>query len=373
MLERRKSSIKGERASAGRRRYYNGPMASIAVPVQAEPRGPLRPLNILRDLPQVADLIELCFETTMDDDGHSYVQQMRNASADRDFLAWANRVMESTSMPLAGYVWEEDGRIVGNVSLVFQAYQGRKLAMIANVATHPNSRRKGIGRALTERAMWDAQQKGVQDAWLQVRHDNATAIRIYADLGFEERARRTTYHSQTALGVAATHSQAESKSEAEAGRPVRITHKPSTRQWPLQRQWLERAHPTEISWYARWDWNRLGPGFFNSLYRMFVQYDVHQWAATRQQELLATASWVPSYRVTSALWLAASEGGGEAVTTVLQAARRELAHYRKVSLEYPAGELRQEIEAAGFEEFRTLLWMRATPGAAIRRPNKKET
>ena len=178
-------------------------MASIAVQMAAEHPGPLRPLNILRDLPQVADLIELCFETTMDDDGQSYVQQMRKASTDRDFLAWANKLMESTSMPLAGYVWEDNGKIVGNASLVFQAHRGRKLAMIANVATHPNYRRRGIGRALTERALLGAQQKGTRDIWLQVRQDNPGAIRIYSELGFEELARRTTYYSRSALGASA--------------------------------------------------------------------------------------------------------------------------------------------------------------------------
>src|SRR5574340_306401 len=141
MLEGCKSSVNALRSSMKGGRYYNDAMASIAVPITTQRAGPLRPLNILRDLPQVADLIELCFEATLDDDGHSYVQQMRRASTDRDFLAWANKVMESTSMPLAGYVWEEDGKIVGNSSLVFQAHRGQKLAMIANVATHPSYRR----------------------------------------------------------------------------------------------------------------------------------------------------------------------------------------------------------------------------------------
>jgi hypothetical protein len=106
---------------------------------------------------------------------------------------------------------------------------------------------------------------------------------------------------------------------------------------------------------------------------MFVQYDIRQWAATRGSDLLATATWVPSYRVPSTLWLAAPSGGEPAVTRVLETARRELAHYRRVSLEHPAGELRAEIEAAGFVEYRTLLWMHATPVATARIANKKET
>jgi ribosomal protein S18 acetylase RimI-like enzyme len=334
-------------------------MASIAVPLATQHAGPLRPLNILRDLPQVADLIELCFEMTIDDDGQSYVQQMRKASTDLDFLAWANKLMESTSMPLAGYVWEENGKIVGNASLVFQPHRGRKLAMIANVATHPDYRRRGIGRALTERALLGAQQKGARDIWLQVRQDNPSAIGIYRDLGFEERARRTTYYAPSGLGASAS-GELSSAATNSIHEPVLITHGVASRHWARQSEWLQRAHPEEIGWYARWDWDRLGPGVANSIYRLFVQFDVRQWVGSIGREPLATASWVPTYRGHNSLWLAAAPDAGVAVTRVLEAARRDLANYRKLSVEYPAGELRTEIEAAGFQEFRTLLWMRAT-------------
>jgi len=340
--------------------------------IASERQGPLRPLNILRDLPQVADLIELCFEATMDDEGQSYVQQMRKASKDRDFLSWAGRVMESTSMPLAGYVWEEDGKIIGNSSLVFQVHQGRKLAMIANVATHPKYRRRGIGRMLTERAMLGAHQKGAREIWLQVRDDNPTAIKIYVDLGFVERARRTTYHSRSAYTATTATADGQADGVAPGARDAVTVSRLSGRHWQRQREWLQRAHPDEISWYAHWDWSRLGPGVRNAFYRLVLQYDTRQWAATAHQELLASLSWVPSYRVPNALWLAAEPLSGRAVTLVLQKARRDLAHYRRLTVEYPAGELAPEIEAAGFERFRTLLWMRATEVALPRMDHQKE-
>src|SRR5512142_2067351 len=171
-------------------------MATITVSTQRSSNGPVRPLNILRDLPQVADLIELCFASTIDDEGQSYLEQMRRASRDNDFLRWAGRMMDSTSMPLSGFIWEENGKIVGNASLVYQNFGTRRIAMIANVATHPDHRRQGIGRALTEAAMAHARRKGAKELWLHVRDDNPTAIRIYEGLGFQARARRTTYHSK---------------------------------------------------------------------------------------------------------------------------------------------------------------------------------
>ena len=92
-------------------------MASFTISARAEQHANVRPLSILRDLPAVADLIEMCFSSTMDNDGKRYVQDMRRAGKDNSFLQWANRAAESTSLPLTGYVWEENGRIVGNASL----------------------------------------------------------------------------------------------------------------------------------------------------------------------------------------------------------------------------------------------------------------
>ena len=197
-------------------------MASITVQAKSPQTGPLRPLNILRDLTQVADLIELCFSSTMDDEGQSYLRQMRRASRDNNFLRWAGQVVDSASLPLSGFVWEENGKIVGNASLVPHQHKGKKITLIANVATHPDYRRRGIARALTEQATACARQKGAQELWLQVRDDNPAAVNIYTDLGFVERARRTTYHSRP--------EPLPSSSTTDV-----IITRPAARDWPLQR------------------------------------------------------------------------------------------------------------------------------------------
>ncbi len=51
--------------------------------------GHLRPLDVQRDLLAVADLIELCFASTMDADGEQYLRQMRRAARDINFFHWA--------------------------------------------------------------------------------------------------------------------------------------------------------------------------------------------------------------------------------------------------------------------------------------------
>ena len=333
-------------------------MASITVPNQGSQAGPLRPLNILHDLPQVADLIELCFSSTIDDEGQSYLEQMRRASRDNDFLRWAGRVVDTASMPLSGFVWEENGRIVGNASLVYQNYGSRKIAMIANVATHPDYRRQGIGRALTEGAMAHARKKGARELWLHVRDDNPTAIRIYKELGFAERARRTTYHSKPGSPISSL--VAGSLAPTAPRSSVTITQ-PRARDWPLQHAWLRRAHPQELSWYSRWDWRRLSPDVWSWLYRALVEFNIRQWAALKDGKLVATLSWVPTMHTSNMLWIGSEPSGDrEGLKSILETARYALAHYRRLVVEYPAGEMVDAIESAGFEAYRTLLWMRAS-------------
>ena len=182
-------------------------MSSITIPVKASDHPHIRPLNMFRDLSTVADLIELCFSPTMDNDGQRYLSDMRRASRDDTFLRWASRMTETTSLPLMGYVWEQDGRIIGNASLIPFRDKGRRIYLIANVAVHPDHRRRGIGRTLTERVMKQARVRKASALWLHVRDDNPGAIKLYQDLGFREIARRTTWQREARSIPAQTRSR----------------------------------------------------------------------------------------------------------------------------------------------------------------------
>ena len=244
--------------------------------------------------------------------------------------------------------------------------------MIANVATHPNYRRGGIGRALTQRAMESARQKGAQGLWLQVRHDNQTAIRIYSDLGFVERARRTTYRSKDSAFTppASIPSGAVERRGSSGARPwqagvTTVVRRAEARHWPTQYEWLQRTHPDEIGWYAHWNWKPLGPGLRNYVHRLFTEAEARHWSALRNGELLATVTWIPSLRTSDALWIAAPpDADGAGPRLALETARRDLVQVRKLTVEHPAGELEQAIQDAGFEASRTLIWMRVPATAS---------
>lgn len=323
-------------------------MASITIPAREEHHPNLRPLSILRDLPAVADLIEQCFASTMDSDGKRYVQDMRRAGSDNSFLKWAKRAAESTSLPLTGYIWEESDHIIGNVSLVPFKRNKHRLYLIANVAVHPEYRRRGIARALTVRAMQHAREKKVDDIWLHVRADNPEAIHLYETLGFSERARRTAWQAVTDPRL--------EKMETD----IAITSR-HPRFWATQLHWLSRLYPDALGWHTNWNLSTLKPGLLNWLYLMFIDINVRQWAAVRKDNLLATLSWIPTGRGESLFAAAGERSDPEALTALLLQARRDLHHfYPHISLEFPADHFDDAIQAAGFKPLRTLLWMQAT-------------
>jgi ribosomal protein S18 acetylase RimI-like enzyme len=330
-------------------------MAAITTSIFATPPQ-LRPLNILRDLPAVADLVENCFADTMDAEGRRYIQQLRRSSQDNAFLRWASTAVETTSMPLAGYVWVENNEIVGNASLIPFRHEARKYYLVANVAVRPEYRRKGIGRTLTLAAMQHARQKHASAIWLHVRDDNPGAIELYSKLGFVEQARRTTWHAKP------------DRNASPDGLGMTFSNHPA-RDWSRQESWLRRLYPELIAWYQTMPWTTLRPGFGPALYRFFVESEVKNWTVRTGNRLDGVLTWQPLYGANDRLWAAVpSEGASLALSALLLRARRDLSWRQGLTLEFPAGEYRSAIEAAGFHPLRTLLWMCAdeTANAGLR-------
>src|SRR5574342_593209 len=328
-------------------------MTSVPLPARSSTSTHVRPLNVLRDLPRVADLIELCFANSMDSEGQSYVRQMRRASRDASFMSWASSALESASLPLSGFVWEQDGRIIGNASLVPFRHKSKRIYLIANVATHPDYRRQGIASILTEQAAGLARQRGADELWLHVREDNPGAVQLYSDLGFVERARRATWRANIDR-----HRNLffPSYPDGAPGLPAVTRRHPNF--WAQQLAWLNLLHPEELSWYHPLNWSSLKPGLWNWFYRVFIEFGLQQWAVQKSGKLQGVLAWMPTMH-SSLLWLACDPGAAsESITALLLNACRDLAYRQSLTLEHPAGLQEQAIQAAGFNLSRTLIWMR---------------
>ena len=320
-------------------------MAAITSSILAH-QPQLRPLNILRDLPGVADLVEKCFADTIDSDGRRYLQQMRRAGQDNAFMRWAANAVESVSMPLSGYVWEENGEIIGNVSLIPYRHKKKKIYLIANVAVRPDCRRRGIGRILTATAMHHAEEHHAIATWLHVRADNPGAIALYASLGFKELARRTLWQAKPDRNLALD------------GSKIQIATR-TARDWALQADWLDRLYPELMTWYQPLPWRSLRPGLGPFLYRLIMDYEVRHWVVRTDGSLSAVLSWQAMADNNDRLWVAIpAQGSQQDLTALLLFARRNLPWRKTLLLDYPAGESGAAIEAAGFQSNRTLLWMK---------------
>jgi GNAT superfamily N-acetyltransferase len=272
---------------------------------------------------------------------------MRRAGQDNVFMRWAANAAESVSMPLSGYVWEENGEVIGNVSLIPYRDKKKKIFLIANVAVRQDHRRRGIGRGLTDAAMCHAQSRHAAATWLHVRDDNPGAIALYLSLGFQEIVRRTLWQAKP------------DRNATMDGLGITIT-KRSGRDWPLQESWLQRIYPELMNWYQPMPWQSLRPGPGAIIYRFMMDYEVRHWVARADNGApSAILSWQAMAGMNDRLWLSAAPQCSErALTALLLYARRNLPWRQTLMLDYPAGEYNAAMEAAGFHPHRTLLWMK---------------
>jgi hypothetical protein len=187
-----------------------------------------------------------------------------------------------------------------------------------------------------------------------VRDDNPGAISLYRQLGFVERARRTSWRSSDSGSLFA-------REASHPGLAITTRH---TAHWPWQKKWLERAYPSFIAWYfEQSSWSSFAPGLFNNLLHILMDTDISHWGISERQNLLGLLTFQGHHDDRSdRLWLAFPARPHQgAVTDLLIHARKKLGFSRSLSIEYPAGPLDDPIREAGFCPLRTLLWMEA-PG-----------
>jgi ribosomal protein S18 acetylase RimI-like enzyme len=165
--------------------------------------GILRPVNLRTDLAPLADLIELVFAPTMDDGGRAAIREMRYLSRVGVGLPMISRLNEMAMGIKMGFVWIQNGQLVGNVSVYPAHIAGGhpNVWIIANVGVHPTYQRHGIARKLMQASLEMLAQKGNQEAILQVDYDNHRAIQLYESLGFQPEGAWTTWR-RSALTVA---------------------------------------------------------------------------------------------------------------------------------------------------------------------------
>ena len=83
-----------------------------------------------------------------------------------------------------------DGDVLGYVVAWFGGGEGE----IANLAVDPSARGRGVGGALLDAALREAQRSGAGETYLEVRSSNLRARQLYDSRGFVEVGRRRSYY-----------------------------------------------------------------------------------------------------------------------------------------------------------------------------------
>jgi GNAT superfamily N-acetyltransferase len=154
----------------------------LAVPAAVaghQASGP-RPTELSKDSGQILGLLDMAFGPLPGGRG----QRMLIGSTGANTGSFLGLRLGDYFRGIApGFIWEEDGRIVGTLSLLAARKSGRYL--IANVAVLPEYRRKGIATGLMSSTMDYIQSHGGREILLQVECDNEAAIRLYSVLNYK--------------------------------------------------------------------------------------------------------------------------------------------------------------------------------------------
>ncbi len=143
----------------------------------------MRPLDVGRDLGGVVTLLEQVFGQGIEAELSEVAHDFCLLHYLSPFLWALEKAFPNLGKLLYGYVWVEEGHIVGNVTITKVGRQ-RGLWVISNVAVHPNYRRQGIGRAMLEAAIELAKMQGGERVILEVERENLAAQELYRSLGF---------------------------------------------------------------------------------------------------------------------------------------------------------------------------------------------
>ncbi|HET7011518.1 MAG TPA: GNAT family N-acetyltransferase [Anaerolineales bacterium] len=313
-------------------------MTAAAISSAAPARG-MRAIDPRRDLGGLGSVIEAAFAERLDPEGKRMVQAMRSFGR-WGRLGWAigRWFLPPAAFP-QGYVWLEEGRIVGNASLMRVDEAPRRWVLI-NVAVEPTWRRRGIGSSLVRACLDEARRRGAHEVFLQVDASEAGAQELYARLGFRVVSHRTTWNRIAGWSPPAETAQEPARARRSADSLehlalVRRLH-PEGLLWPRP---LDSAGVLDGVWARHWVWPEEGP-------------------------LMASLSAFPGYEAPGVHWLMVLDplARGRAEAALLDRALHASPGRGTMRLEVDHAADESSLRAHGFQPGRSLKWMALTLG-----------
>lgn len=322
-------------------------MATTHLSAPSEPFRGVRPLNLSRDTTQVVRLLNLVFGPSMEQEGQRLLDGSVVTSSSISFITRISQLAQGVP---PGFVWEENKRIVGNVSLMSSPVVGRYL--IANVAVHPDFRRRGIARSLMDATIQAVTQKRGRAILLQVRDDNQEAIGLYESLRF------------AIIGTTTIWQTSASRLQEIPVGPSGPTIRPLRQgEWEAAIQ-LDRvvSHP-DLDWPEPVSYDYYKGGFWRWFYNFMNGRQVETWTTSHQGRLLGLAQITAEFGSPHQLRVRVlPEWQMELTRPLLAKLLRRLNYmrYRSVTVEHAATDqiMTPLLQKAGFKAIRTLSMMK---------------
>lgn len=154
---------------------------SLVVATSTKKEAPshhIKPFQPSQHLEGLATLVERAFGQELARTHSSMVRDMRHMARWGSML----RIAHTVSPILIGYVWIEENKVVGNVSL---STESNTVWRLSNVAVLPDFRGRGIASHLVDKAIEHARQHDARYLILEVSPDNTIALSLYRHRGFE--------------------------------------------------------------------------------------------------------------------------------------------------------------------------------------------
>ena len=337
-------------------------MVSLSVPKPPLTGSGPRPVNLKTDLAPLADLIEIAFADTMDSGGRAAIREMRALSRLGPGLGIVPAMNDLVIGVGMGYVWIEDGRLVGNVSIYPASLppEAPRAWIIANVAVHPEYRGRSIARTLMQDSLRSVRQRsgGPADVILQVEAPNWKARQLYDSLGFSNEGAFTLWRRSPSRVPDSLH-----------GRLGPYIARRGWNEWRAQLALAERARPDVLGGIG---WLR---PVVPSLFRPSLRKTVRDFFNLRGIERLTVQD--DHGPMTGALWIERGFGASAVQLTLLVdpdareaedmalllTALRRFGPDHTLAIEHPAEDTTVSalLERFEFRRVRTLVHMRWRP------------
>lgn len=315
----------------------------------------VRPFDIGRDLRPVARLIAIAFADELDESGEAALRELRILGHMSGLIRLLTRSTGELQDVFNGFVWMEDGELVGNVT-VQRANNNSGRWQIANVAVLPRFRGRGISRSLMETALDYVQEMGGTWSVLQVRANNEVARGLYERMGFEDMGGATElYAGRPPKNV---EFSADVAMQTYGGSHSQMLYELATSQQTAEAQWWRAVRKVdfEIPLEQRMgEWINQIVGREQVYRRAIREYQGRFEAAVK----LTARRWRGIHEID--FW-SRPDAGDEYQRTLISWALAQLKHYPvwpiKASLATNQTVAKDLLLEYGFEERHTLLTMR---------------